>query len=99
MPLAGLGDDAFTRVLPPATAARARVLLGAITVANAAVAADAAAFVIVSGRPRAPRPLRVLAGATRGAAPDEPGLAPVAAIAEVLRSANTAASALAMSGK
>lgn len=97
VPLAGLADDAFTRVLTASTAARAKVLHGAITLANAAAAADAAAFVIVSAQPIGPNPMRLLAGATRGAAPDEPGLAPVAAIAEVLRATKTAPLSIAMS--
>ncbi len=83
--LAGLHDDAFARILTPALAARARVLTGDITFANAAVAADAAAFVVVADRPLGPRPLQILAGATRGAAPDEPGLAPVPAMREILQ--------------
>jgi acetyl-CoA C-acetyltransferase len=60
---------------------------GPVTAANAAVEADAAALcLVVSDRlaASAPRALRIAGGATRGAAPDEPGLAPVAAIAETL---------------
>jgi acetyl-CoA C-acetyltransferase len=86
VPLAGVGRDAFMRDLTPALAARAGVVAGSITAANAAVAADGAAFVlVVSDRVarRAARALRV-EGVTRGAVPWEPGLAPVAAMAEVL---------------
>jgi acetyl-CoA C-acetyltransferase len=94
--LAGLGHDAFSRALSPALAARAKVLTGDITFANAAVAADAAGFVVISARPLGRNPLRILAGATRGAAPEEPGLAPLVAMAEVLRMSGTAPNALAM---
>ncbi|MBI1171840.1 acetyl-CoA C-acyltransferase [bacterium] len=87
VPLEGLTDDAFARHLSLALATRARVLQGAITAANAAVSADAAAFVIVSREALGARPLRIVAGATRGAAPDAPGLAPVAALREVLADA------------
>lgn len=94
--LAGLSHDAFTRRLTPALAARALALCGPITAANAAVAADAAAFVVVSATPLGPRPMRILAGATRGDAPDQPGTAPLRAMAEVMETTGTAADALAM---
>ncbi len=84
--IAGQARDAFTRTLTPALAARAPVVTGSITAATAAVAADAAAVVlVVSDRlaARYPRSLRIIAGATRGAHPIEPGLAPVVAIHEV----------------
>ena len=96
VPLAGLSGDAFTRALTPALAARARVLIGEITAATVAVSAAAAAFVVVSATPLGPRPLRLIAGATRGAAPDDPGSAPLLAMAEVLRLSATAPDALAM---
>jgi acetyl-CoA C-acetyltransferase len=82
--LEGQTHDPFARVLTPALTARARVIQGPITTANAAVSADAAAFVVLSATPRGPRALTVEAAATRGAAPDEPGLAPLAAIRAVL---------------
>ncbi len=96
VPLARLTYDAFTRDLTSALAARARSLTGDITAANAAVAADAAGFVVVSADPIGPTPLRLLAGATRGAAPDEPGSAPLRAMAEVLRLSGAAPHALSM---
>ncbi len=96
VPLAGLCADAFTRALSPALAARAAGLVGDITAANAAVAADGAAFVIVSDRPLGPNPLRIVAGHTCGADPAEPGLAPVPAVAQALRMAGLAPSALRM---
>jgi acetyl-CoA C-acetyltransferase len=87
VPLLGQSDDAFTRVLTPALAARAKVVAGPITAANMAVAADAAAFVVVSRDPIGPNPLRLLATATLGGAPEDPGLAPLAAIARVMAKA------------
>ena len=93
-------DDAFSRDLTPALAARARVLTGSITAANAAVAADAAAFVlVVSPRyaAKSSRALRILSGASLGGRPEHPGLAPIAAIASVLQAAGSASHELAMS--
>ena len=78
--------DAFARTLTPAVCARAPVLSGTISAATAAVAADAAAFgLVVSDRiaARAAHSLRIIAGATLGADPMEPGLAPLAAIRQV----------------
>lgn len=94
VPLTGLSFDAFTRALTPTLAARAPALVGDITAANAAVAADAAAFVIVSDRPLGPNPLRIVAGHTLGADPAEPGLAPVEAMAQALRTAGLAPASL-----
>ncbi len=90
VPLAGVGDDAFARVLTPALAARAPVVCGAITAANAAVAADGAALcVVVSERvaAQAARAVEIVAGATLGGDPVEPATAPVAAIAAALAGA------------
>ena len=87
VPLAGLTHDPFARRLTLALALRARRLAGEVTSATTAVSADAAAFVVVTNRPLGPRPLRLLGGATMGAAPDEPGLAPLAAIAATLAQA------------
>ena len=85
--LAGVEADAFARGLSQEVARRARVLCGSVTAANAAVAADGAAFVVVVSERRARaarRALRIAGGATLGGRPEEPGLAPVVAIAEVL---------------
>src|SRR5690606_8688228 len=88
VPLAGLARDAFTRALTPALAARAKVLAGPVTAANAAVAADAAAFVVVAAEETARgRGLRIAASATLGADPEQPGLAPIPAIAAALAQA------------
>ena len=88
VPIAGLGHDAFTRRLSPALCRRATVIAGNVTAANAAVAADAAAFcVVVSDRiaARLNQPkIEIIAGATLGGTPDCPGLAPLAAIASVM---------------
>ena len=83
--VAGQTGDAFARRLTAAVAARAKVVVGSITAANAAVAADAAAFVlVVSDRIAAGRGLRIVGGQTLGGDPLQPGIAPVAAIAAVL---------------
>ena len=82
--IAGVCDDPFTRDLKLATAARAPVLQGTVTTATTAVAADGAAFCVVSAAPRGPRALRIAACATLGGNPEEPGLAPLPAIAAVL---------------
>ena len=83
--LAGQERDAFARGLAAAVAARARALVGTITPANAAVAADGAAFVlVVSERLAAGRGMRIRGGRTLGGDPLEPGIVPVAAIQAVL---------------
>ncbi len=94
--------DPFARALTAAVAGRAKVVVGGITAANAAVAADAAAFVlVVSARVAAGLPgvrgMRIVGGATLGGDPEEPGLAPVAAIAAVLARAGVPADELAVS--
>lgn len=91
--LAGCDRDAFARDLTLAAAGRAKVLAGAVTVANTAVAADAAAFVVVVSQARArdhARRALIAAGATRGGTPDDPGLAPLVAMAEVMQRAGLA---------
>ena len=101
--VAGQVTDPFARDLTMSVAARAKVVVGAITAANAAVAADGAAFVLVvsermaAKRFSARRGLRIVAGATLGADPEQPGLAPVAAISAVLAQAGVRASQLAVS--
>jgi acetyl-CoA C-acetyltransferase len=84
VPLNHVTRDAFARRLSPRLLARAPVLSGSITAATAAVAADAAALcVVVSDRVAAGRGLAILGGATVGGNPEEPGLAPLAAIARI----------------
>lgn len=83
-----LDGDPFARNLTQALCRRARRVTGNITAANAAVAADAAAFCIVMAEDQArqlPLPLiRIVAGKTLGATPESPGSAPVAAMNQVL---------------
>ncbi len=81
-PLETLDKDPFTRTLTPRLCARAKVITGTISHANAAVAADAAAFcVVVSDRLiKGKQAMRILRGATKGADPTCPGLAPLAAL-------------------
>lgn len=85
VPIGGQTRDAFGRVLTPALVARARKVAGSVTVATAAVAADAAAFcLVVSDRVAQGAGLRILSGVTLGADPVQPGLAPVPAMAAAL---------------
>ena len=76
--------DPFTRNMTPALAARAKVVSGSITVANMAVAADAAAFCVVVSERMAKQVgvqgIALLGGATKGDKPELPGIAPLAAI-------------------
>ena len=84
LPVNGVTQDAFARRLTPGLMARAPVVSGSITAATAAVAADAAAVcLVVSDRVAAGRGLAIVGGATVGGNPQEPGLAPLAAIARV----------------
>jgi acetyl-CoA C-acetyltransferase len=88
LPIMGLAQDGFTRALSLRVAARSPALAGSISVANTAIAADGAAFCLIASERiavRAQKPLRIIASATLGADPTEPGLAPLAAIARVLR--------------
>jgi acetyl-CoA C-acetyltransferase len=99
VPLLGVERDPFARRLTPATAARAPLLAGTVSTATTAVAADAAAMCLVVSDRVARRlgghPLRLVGGMTLGARPEEPGLAPVAAIRETLARARLAAPDLA----
>lgn len=84
VPLAGVARDSFPRRLSPGLLARASVLHGTITSATTAVAADAAAVcLVVSDRLARGRGLALLEGATLGGNPEEPGLAPLAAIKRI----------------
>lgn len=100
VPLLGQLSDPFTRNLTPAQAARAKPISGTITAANAAVAADGAAFcLVVSAKiaAQARQRIRIAAAATLGASPDQPGLAPVAAIQRVLAQAKLTPDVLSLS--
>lgn len=96
--LAELDTDAFARKLTRALCQRAKVITGDITTANTAVAADAAAFCIVTSEHTAKRlgrpALRIIGGATLGGDPTFPGLAPIAAVQRSLTQANLSASDL-----
>lgn len=82
--LNGVARDSFPRTLSPKLLAKAPVLVGSITAATAAVAADAAAVcLVVSDRIAQGRGLALLAGATLGGRPEDPGLAPIAAIRRI----------------
>lgn len=82
----GVVEDRFTRQLSPALCERAKVLAGGITAANAAVSADAAAFVlVVSDNFATQDAVRFVDGETLGGATDLPGIAPVAAVNTVLQ--------------
>jgi acetyl-CoA C-acetyltransferase len=84
VPLNGVARDAFPRSLSPRLLAKAPVLAGSITAATAAVAADAAAVcLVVSDRIAKGRGIALLTGATLGGNPQEPGLAPLAAIGRI----------------
>ncbi|MQY44390.1 acetyl-CoA C-acyltransferase [Epibacterium sp. SM1969] len=89
-PIAGLSQDSFTRDLTPRHCSRAKTVCGSITAANMAVAADGAAFVLmVSERiARNHSAVEVLSGATLGADPLQPGLAPLPAIENSLKRAS-----------
>ena len=82
--LNGIARDTFPRMLTPRLLAKTPVLTGSITAATAAVAADAAAVcLVVSDRIAQGRGLALLGGASVGGNPEEPGLAPVAAIRRI----------------
>ena len=84
VPVNGVARDAFPRLLSPRLLSRTPVLTGSITTATAAVAADAAAVcLVVSDRIARGRGLVLLDGATLGGIPEDPGLAPVAAIRRI----------------
>ncbi|WOI32654.1 acetyl-CoA C-acyltransferase [Tritonibacter scottomollicae] len=89
VPVEGVTEDTFTRDLTDRHCQRAKTVTGSITAANMAVAADAAAFVVVVSDRVATRlqkgGMTLAQGVTLGATPDQPGLAPVPAIREVLR--------------
>lgn len=83
--------DVFTRRLSAQLCARTTAINGTITAANAAVSADAAAFVVVVSEEIAKRTpqkaIRILGGTTLGSDPVLPGLAPVRAIRSALSDA------------
>ena len=80
VPILGTKRDPFARGLSLAVAARARVISGSITAANAAVAADGAAFVVVVAYDLAKAGLQITAGASIGGDVARPAMAPLAAM-------------------
>ncbi len=91
VPLRDTTRDLFGRQLTPRLCQRAPVVAGDITAANAAVAADGAAFVVMASENWAERRglsgPRLVSGCTVGGDPALPGLAPVAAIEQAMRDA------------
>lgn len=86
VPIAAQTCDPFARGLTAAVAGRARAIAGSITAANAAVAADGAAFVLVVADDLAAQlggGLQILRGANVGGDTARPGLAARAALAAV----------------
>ncbi len=89
--LNGVLEDPFTRPLSPAVCQRATVVHGEITMANMAVAADAAAFTVLTAKELADELqtpwMELVSGVTLGGDPVLPGLAPVRAIGHTLHMA------------
>lgn len=88
VPLEGVTRDPFARALTREHTRRAKRIIGTITSANTAVAADAAAFCLVVSDELAEeqglRGLRLVDGLTLGGEPDLPGQAPVKAVETLL---------------
>ena len=91
VPSVDLEFDSFTRDLTHRLCARAKTVRGSITAANSSVAADAGAICVVVSESvmtkSALSGLRLVSGTTRGGDPEQPGLAPLAAIAAALSEA------------
>ncbi|MWD27846.1 thiolase family protein, partial [Aquicoccus sp. SCR17] len=81
-------QDSFARPMSDRLCSRAKIITGSVTHANACVAADAAAFVVLAAG-EGPG-IALTHGVTRGGDPARPGLAPVAAIGETLAAAGLA---------
>ena len=77
--------DTYSRPLSARLCTRAKAIYGSVTHANTAVAADAAAFcVLTAASPATKRAVQLLGGISIGGDPCLPGLAPIAAIEQVL---------------
>jgi acetyl-CoA C-acetyltransferase len=94
VPISGIDADSFTRVLSDRLCARATPLCGDVTAANTAVAADGAAFCLVTNHPGERAAIRLVGGTTLGGQPDLPGIAPVEAARLALQRADWKADAL-----
>jgi len=92
VPIEGVAGDVFTRNLSEKTCARMAPIVGSITPANTSVAADAAAFCIVAchdvAKSMRGKSVEIISGRTIGGQPDCPGIAPIAAIQQVLSDGN-----------
>ncbi|WP_106746021.1 thiolase family protein [Yoonia maritima] len=88
VPVEGIGGDAFTRNLSARLCDKAPVVVGSITAANMAVAADGAGFVVLASEKyiadHGIDTVEFVAGKTLGDDPVLPGIAPVKAINAVL---------------
>ncbi|MEH6737936.1 MAG: thiolase family protein [Sulfitobacter sp.] len=86
--IVNVSKDQFTRNLTERHCSRAKVVSGSITAANMSVAADGAAFVVVSSSEwaanRGLTGVELLGGCTEGGDPELPGLAPINAINRAL---------------
>ena len=83
--VAGVTADSFKRNLTQKHCDRATVARGSITAANMAVAADGAAFVVMTSEKYAQADsIEFTAGRTLGGDPELPGIAPIAAIKAAL---------------
>ena len=77
--------DTYSRPLSARLCTRAKAIYGSVTHANTAVAADAAAFCVLTAvSPATKRAVQLLGGISIGGDPCLPGLAPIAAIEQVL---------------
>lgn len=98
IPVAGLDHDPFSRDLTPRHCGRAKSVSGTITAANMAVAADGAAFVVVTSeriaRQLGLQQVRINGGKSLGDDPQMPGLAPIAAMNTTLSAAGLTANHL-----
>ncbi|WP_138470208.1 thiolase family protein [Poseidonocella sp. HB161398] len=86
VPVLGVADDPFARALSPRLAARSPALAGSVSLAATACEADAAAFCVIVADDLAPpgAGLRLLGHAATGGDSRQPGIAPVAAIRQLL---------------
>lgn len=85
----GIIADTFTRNLTDPLCTRAPTVVGNITTANMSVAADGAALVVMASKEFVEEnnidAVELVAGATVGADPELPGLAPIEAIGAALK--------------
>ncbi|TCS53964.1 acetyl-CoA C-acetyltransferase [Primorskyibacter sedentarius] len=99
--IVGTEADSYTRKMTERLCARAPVIVGSISRANTAAAADAAAFCVITSETRARHLglpyVAILGGAVAGGDPMLPGLAPVAAIKDSLNLLGLAPSQLSAS--